>query len=112
MKSFIRERILVICMEDHGIFNNEGKFIIFKHSPICSLSVSVKEEVTKYLNKKDHLPIIIIDVIKDKKLKLKVADHYKVEHASPQILVIKDQKCIDNFDHQDITYKKLSKIKI
>ena len=111
MKSFIRESIIIIYMEDHEIFNKKGKFIIFKHSQICPLSKSAKEEVNKYLEKENHLNIIEIDVINEAELKMKIAEVYEVRHESPQILLINDQKCVDDFDHQDISLKRLKELK-
>ena len=35
-------------MEDEGIFEKKGKFIIYKHSPICSLSIGTKNNVSAY----------------------------------------------------------------
>jgi bacillithiol system protein YtxJ len=97
-------------MEDKGIFEKKGRFIIYKHSPICSLSVGTKKNVIKYLEEEGSLEVITVDVIQDSELKNLVADKYNIEHKSPQILVMEDQKCVDTFSHTDITLKRLENI--
>ena len=98
-------------MEDNGIFAKKGKFIIFKHSPICNLSETAKIAVNKYLNTKKHLEVIEINVISESDLKMEITEKYKIKHESPQILLINNQKCVDNFDHMEITLGRLNNLK-
>lgn len=92
-------------MNSEDIFNKQGKFIIFKHSPRCAVSLEAKEEVKKY---EGDLEIIEINVLEEQELKMEIADRYKVQHESPQIMIIEDQKCIDSFSHYDIKAERLN----
>ena len=44
------------------IFDRKGKFIIFKHSTTCPISVAVKQEVDKY---KGGFEVMLVDVLKE-----------------------------------------------
>jgi bacillithiol system protein YtxJ len=97
-------------MDAKTIFNKKGKFIIFKHSTRCGLSEKADSQVKEYKALPKALPIIVIPVLKEEKLKMQIAKNYKVKHESPQILLIDDQKCTENFSHQEVTLQNLKKL--
>lgn len=88
----------------------KGKFIIFKHSTTCPISLNAKDEIQKYKALPKALKIITILVLKQIKLKLEIAKHYKVKHESPQILLIDNQVCVKNFSHYKVTLKNLKNL--
>lgn len=75
--------------------------LIFKHSTRCSISSVIKNRLYK-----NDLPQAIdfyyLDLIANRSVSNKIADQYHVEHESPQVLLIKDGKCIFNESHSAI----------
>ena len=47
--------------------------------------------------------VFYLDVMQDRDVSNKVAEHFSIEHQSPQILVIKDGKCIYHASHTGIS---------
>jgi bacillithiol system protein YtxJ len=75
----------------------EGAHIIFKHNTTCPISKSV---IKKLEQERDLLPtetpVYILDLLANRDVSDSVATTFGVEHASPQLLLIKDGKCIYN----------------
>jgi len=88
------------------IFEKQGTFLIYKHSPNCCGSARARENIKELIK----LDVIEVDVLDQEILKMEIAQKYNIRHESPQVLVIKDQKCIDNFSHHAITRERLISI--
>ncbi|HEV7231749.1 MAG TPA: bacillithiol system redox-active protein YtxJ [Bacteroidia bacterium] len=78
--------------------------VIFKHSTRCSIS----RFVLKNLNQSWHfshqeLPFYFLDLLAHRSISNKVAEHYDVVHQSPQLLLIKNGKCVYNKTHEEIS---------
>lgn len=75
--------------------------LIFKHSTRCSISSVIKNRLYK-----NELPGTIdfyyLDLIANRPVSNKIADQYNIEHESPQVLLIKDGKCIFDESHNAI----------
>lgn len=96
-------------MKIEELKNKNGNFIIFKHSVTCPTSSTAKREVEKYKSRSDSLEVVTIIVQDNPSLKMQISELYGVKHESPQILVIKNKECIDNFSHFDITEENIKK---
>jgi bacillithiol system protein YtxJ len=76
--------------------------VIFKHSTRCSASQLVKSRLERA-----PLPATIdfyyLDLLSYRPISNKVAEIFGVYHESPQILVIRDGKCIFEESHLGIT---------
>ena len=83
--------------------NSENKpQVIFKHSTRCSISSMAKNR----LDRKDQpegMNFYYLDVIKYRNISNKIAGDFKVNHQSPQVLVINAGKCIYNESHSGIS---------
>ena len=85
--------------------------LFFKHSTRCSISAmalsrlerSWKEEE---INAKNIVPCYI-DLIQYRSISNQIEEDFNVEHQSPQVLLIKDGKCIYHASHGDINYSKI-----
>ena len=77
--------------------------IIFKHSTRCSISrMALKQFESHYnLSEKVATPYFL-DLLEYRQISNAIADQFDVVHQSPQILVIKDGKCIYTASHSDI----------
>jgi bacillithiol system protein YtxJ len=81
-------------------FNNP--LIIFKHSTRCSISSVAKNRLEKAIPPQDT-SFYLLDLLQFRGLSNKIASEFDVWHESPQILVIKDGKCIYDESHGAIT---------
>ncbi|ANH80641.1 bacillithiol system protein YtxJ [Niabella ginsenosidivorans] len=75
--------------------------LIFKHSTRCSISTVIKSR----LNKKELPPDIdfyFLDLIAHRAISNQIAERYGIRHESPQILLIKNGKCIFTESHNAI----------
>jgi len=80
---------------------------IFKHSTRCSISTVAKSRLSSFWNFKEELPIYCLDLISFRNLSDLIAEKFNVQHESPQILIIKDGKCIYHSSHMSISVKSL-----
>ncbi|QRR01121.1 bacillithiol system redox-active protein YtxJ [Dyadobacter sandarakinus] len=79
--------------------------LIYKHSPRCMTSLmayrQLKSEVSAALD--IDVPLYIVDVIKNRRESMAIAESFRVEHQSPQLLVVQNGKCLFNASHEAIT---------
>src|SRR4051812_36561678 len=69
--------------------------LIFKHSSRCSTSsLSVNRLERRWDLPDNELPTYFLDLIKYPQLSSDIARIFRVRHESPQVLLIKDGKCI------------------
>ena len=87
--------------------------LIFKHSPRCPVSVAALRRLEKDWEKGQKgansglIVPFLVDVLKERPLSTAIAEHYDIEHASPQVLLIKGADCLHNASHEAITYAAL-----
>ena len=89
-----------------GSFKNKG-VAIFKHSTRCSISRVAQSRLSSKWDFKDDLPIYHLDLIRYRSLSNLIADKFNVQHESPQLLLIKDGKCIYHASHLAISVKEI-----
>lgn len=85
------------------------KIFILKHSTRCSISSSALGRIERKWKDGDEKKIqpYFLDLIKYRDVSAALANHYKVEHQSPQLLVIENGQCVFSETHFDITYESL-----
>ncbi len=83
--------------------------VLFKHSTRCSVSTFAKRILTSEYSDEIKLKadVYYLDLIAFREVSNLIAAKYRVVHESPQILVIKDGKCIFNASHSDVSFKRL-----
>lgn len=81
--------------------------MIFKHSTRCSTSAAALDRLER--NWKDaemnETAPYYLDLISYRSVSNKIQDTFYVQHESPQVLVIKNGRCIYNASHFEITYR-------
>ncbi|MCH5598362.1 bacillithiol system redox-active protein YtxJ [Niabella ginsengisoli] len=75
--------------------------LIFKHSTRCSISSVIKNRLYKG-ELPDNIDFYYLDLIANRPVSNEIANRYGIEHESPQVLLIKDGKCIFNDSHNGI----------
>jgi len=74
---------------------------IFKHSTRCSISSMAKGRLERS-GKSDNFDLYYLDLIKYRDISNAIAERLDVSHESPQIILIKDGKCVYNESHNGI----------
>lgn len=78
--------------------------VLFKHSTRCgtsSMALGRLERSWKLPDK--EVPTYFLDLLKFREVSNKIATIYGIPHESPQILVIKNGKCIYASSHSEIS---------
>lgn len=80
--------------------------VIFKHSTRCSISSMILHRLEREQSP-DNIDFYFLDLIKYRELSHAIAAQFDVQHESPQILLIKNGKCIYNESHNGISLQAL-----
>lgn len=81
--------------------SSEKPQVIFKHSTRCAVSSMAKSRLERSATP-DDVDFYYLDLIANRKLSTLVAEDFDVWHESPQILVIKNGKCVYDESHSAI----------
>lgn len=90
-----------------ALFQNELA-IVFKHSATCSISWIAHAQVSEFLKRQPQAPVYLIPVRKRREVARHAAERSGIEHASPQILVIRRGKVVADASHEAITAEFLA----
>lgn len=77
--------------------------LLFKHSTRCSISSMALSRLESRWKDNEHIPAYYLDLLNHRDISNAIADLYSVEHASPQVLVIKNGICIYHASHSAIS---------
>ncbi|MBZ0207650.1 MAG: bacillithiol system redox-active protein YtxJ [Flavobacteriales bacterium] len=80
--------------------------LIFKHSTRCNISSGALNRLERAWTPSDDAAqtIFHLDLLAHRDISNAIAERYGVEHESPQVLVIRDGKCVHVAAHLGITY--------
>jgi len=87
--------------------SSEHPVVIFKHSTSCSISSMAKSRLESGWNSEevnDARPYYL-DLLSNRNISNLVAQTLGVVHESPQILILKDGKCVYNTSHMGISFE-------
>lgn len=93
------------------IKSNTGLSLIFKHSTRCPVSAMAKR---RFEMDWDVIPadvsLYFLDLISYRSVSAHIAETFQVHHESPQILLVKDGKCILDASHGDISADEVAEV--
>lgn len=76
---------------------------IYKNSSRCSLSDVVFDRLGRHWPfSEEDLPVFVLDIIAFRSLSRAVEERYQVQHESPQLLIIRNGKCVYHASHNGI----------
>ena len=81
---------------------------IFKHSTRCSISSMAKNRLERNYQPAD-IDFYFLDLLAHRALSLKIAEVLNVTHESPQVLLIKNGRCIYDESHTGISMDDIVK---
>ncbi|RAL25640.1 bacillithiol system redox-active protein YtxJ [Thermoflavimicrobium daqui] len=89
--------------------SKEKPVLILKHSTACPISAQAYAEVEEFSNEieQNSMEIRVVHVIEDRPVSNEIASYFGIQHASPQIFIIQNQKVIFHATHFDITKSAL-----
>lgn len=80
--------------------------VIFKHSTRCVISSMALNRI-KFDATFSNADFYLLDLLKHRNLSSSIANDYEVQHASPQILIIKNAECIYDESHSAINMDEI-----
>lgn len=82
--------------------------MIFKHSTRCSTSSMALNKLERNWDLSNTVfPIYFLDLLKFPSLSSTIAMSYNIRHESPQVLVIRNGKCIYTASHSSIRFDEI-----
>ncbi len=77
--------------------------LLFKHSTRCSISRMALSKTERNWNfTETQVQPYFLDLIAHRNISNKIAEQFQIEHQSPQMLLIKNAKCVFSSTHNDI----------
>lgn len=91
--------------------SHQQPVIIFKHSTRCSISSTALSRLERNWNPDEMAGVhpYYLDLIAYRPISNQIADIFAITHQSPQVLVIRDGKCVYTASHWDIAYAEIKK---
>jgi len=96
-------------LNDIVALSAEQPVLLYKHSTRCSISLMAKKVIeSEYQGEiTDKVSIYLLDLLNYRSVSDSIASRFGVTHASPQMLLIKDGKCVFNTSHEDCSLSKI-----
>lgn len=90
-------------LEDFIQSSHDKPVAFFKHSTRCSISSMALSRLENNWNLEEEQVIpVYLDLIRYREISNKLAHELNVTHQSPQLLVVKDGKCIYHASHNQV----------
>lgn len=84
--------------------SSERKVAIFKHSTRCHISKMVLKNFEREVQQNDgDVSYYFLDLLQYRPISNRIESDLNVVHQSPQLIVLKDGKSINNMSHQSIS---------
>ena len=92
--------------------SKEKYVLIFKHSVRCATSSMAINRLERNWdeNESKGLKPYYLDLIRYREISNAIESIFGVEHQSPQVLVIKNGRCIYDISHMGINYDEIKKL--
>ena len=81
--------------------------LIFKHSTRCSISSMALNRLETKWKDNNNIPAYYLDLLAHRDISNEIASLYSVEHASPQVLLIKNGVCVYHASHTSISASEI-----
>jgi len=81
--------------------------LVFKHSTRCSISSMALSRLESKWVDRDDIKTYYLDLLAHRDISNELASIFGVEHASPQVLLIQNGKCIYHNSHSAISVQAI-----
>jgi bacillithiol system protein YtxJ len=82
--------------------SQEASIIVFKHSTRCSVSRMALKLTERHWDLPSDVQAYLLDLLNHRDVSNAIAADLGVEHASPQLLCIRNSKCVFSANHGNI----------
>lgn len=82
--------------------------LLYKHSPRCGVSLVAAEEVESFARQEPGLPVYQLDVVRQRQLSQDLARTLRIDHASPQVILLRGGAPVWHTSHQRIRAPNLA----
>lgn len=89
------------------LVDRDTPVVIFKHSATCSISIGVKREYDAFVRENPEAETRLLIVQNERPLSTALAELLRVQHESPQALVVRHGQVIWHASHQRITASRI-----
>ena len=89
--------------------SEEQPVLIFKHSTRCSISRFAIKQFENEFDLQDKIAPYYLDLLNHRDISNEIALHFKVQHQSPQILLLKNRAVVYDTSHENIDATELKK---
>ncbi|MBL7843077.1 MAG: bacillithiol system redox-active protein YtxJ [Cyclobacteriaceae bacterium] len=99
-------------LDDISKESAQQKILIFKHSTKCSTSRAMLDRLERNW-KEDEMKAIkpyFLDLLSYRQISNAIAEKFNVEHESPQVIIIQDDKAIYHASHFGINYSTIKDV--
>ncbi|ASZ11804.1 bacillithiol system redox-active protein YtxJ [Chitinophaga pendula] len=86
--------------------SHQQPVVIFKHSTRCSISGMAKSRLERE-EAPEQVLFYYLDLIRYREVSNEIAATFRVEHESPQLLLIRNGECVYNDSHNGISMSEL-----
>ena len=83
--------------------------VIFKHSTRCSVSRMALKQFENEFKPSQQTECYLLDLLNHRNISDRLTQDFSVPHQSPQVLVIRQKKCIYSVSHSDIDAEDIEK---
>lgn len=85
--------------------------MLFKHSTTCSISKTALNRLERNWKEEEvaGTKAYCLDLLAHRNISREIAVQFNVEHQSPQVLLIQNEKSVYNCSHFDIDYSSIKK---
>jgi bacillithiol system protein YtxJ len=89
--------------------SNAGYVMLFKHSTTCSISHMAKMRLESKWDENVSTQIIpfYLDLKSFRDISNEISERFDVQHESPQVLLIRNEECVYDASHMDISVDEL-----
>ena len=84
--------------------------VLFKHSTRCSVSAMALDRMERGGDILAGVNCYFLDLIAHRDVSQAIADHYGVQHESPQVIVVRNGKAVWHDSHMAITPRAVSQM--
>ena len=89
--------------------SEEQPVLIFKHSTRCSISRFALKQFENEFDLQDKIAPYYLDLLNHRDISNEIAFQFKVQHQSPQILLVKNRVVVYHSSHENIDANELKK---
>jgi bacillithiol system protein YtxJ len=87
--------------------SHQKPVLLYKHSGRCHICSMAKNRLELYWDPARGIEPYFLDLIAHRDVSNEIANRYQVRHESPQVLLIKNGKCVYHASHGEIDFNKL-----